>query len=168
MSSGALRSSASIDKLPQRSSPRSAATLRSPASVEQLVGERVGADREAAGPDDDGGERSRGPVRCDRARRRARNAAIELLAALGLADDLRDEPHVALDVGDGVLGLELDDAVADAPQHRARERARVRAGEHDVGSELRAAPRPCRSSAYAAALPSRTAIPRDRPRASSR
>jgi hypothetical protein len=53
-----------------------------------------------------------------------------------LADDLGDEAHVALDIGDGGFGLELDDAVAEAPQHRARERARIGAGEHEVGREF--------------------------------
>ena len=66
------------------------------------------------------------------------------------------------------LGRELDDAIAQAAQHRARERARVRAGEHDVGSELAVAPRPCRSSACARSPRPRTATPRGRPRASSR
>ena len=110
---------------------------------------------------------ARGPVRFERSDVGAQRRD-EPFASLGLADDFRDEPHVALDVGDGALGLELDDAIAQAAQHRARERARVGAGEHDVGSELAAAPRPCRSSACAAPPRSRTATPRDRPRASSR
>jgi hypothetical protein len=60
----------------------------------------------------------------------------EVLAARGLPHELRDEPHVVLDVRDRYLGRELDDGIAEPPQHRASEWARVRAGEHDVGFEL--------------------------------
>ena len=79
--------------------------------------------------------------RCAGAARRERacvgaQRSDQLFASFCLADGFCYEPHVALDVGDGILGLELEDAIADAPQHRARERARVGAGEHDVGSEL--------------------------------
>ena len=82
-----------------------------------------------------------------------------------MVDGFRYEPQVALDVGDGILGLELEDAIADAPQQRARERARVGAGEHDVGSELEQfLGRPV-VQRMAPAPRSRTTTPRDRPRA---
>src|SRR6187397_751586 len=111
MRSGVARSNVSIDKLPQRSRPCSAATLRTPASVMRSCASEwsptvnppgrtttaVGARRAACLE----------PPRC------RPHGQHELLAALNASDRACDAAQVALHFGDRGLRLELHHGVAE-------------------------------------------------------